>query len=124
MQREGDELKQDYLQMRVLELAPQVYASGQLFESDLQLLAKQGVRSIVNTRPDDESAGQASSAELAKAAEEFGITLVHCPVEAGPMSREFARAFMKICDELDRPLMICGRSGGESTKTWETAEVL
>ena len=34
-------MKQDYLQMRVLELAPQVYASGQLFESDLQLLAKQ-----------------------------------------------------------------------------------
>ena len=51
-------MKQDYLQMRVLELAPQVYASGQLFESDLQLLARQGVRSIVITRPDKESEGQ------------------------------------------------------------------
>ncbi len=108
--------------MRVLELAPQVYASGQLFESDLQLLAKQGVRSIVNIRPDDESPGQASSAALARAAEEFGITLVHLPVESGPMTMEFANNFMKTCDELDRPLMICGRSGGESTKTWETAE--
>ena len=28
-------MKQDYLQMRVLELAPQVYASAQLFEHDL-----------------------------------------------------------------------------------------
>jgi uncharacterized protein (TIGR01244 family) len=122
LQREVEGLKQDYLQMRVLELAPQVYASGQLFESDLQLLAKQGVRSIVNTRPDDESPGQAPSAALAKAAAEFGIALVYFPVEAGPMTGEFAKNFMKTCDELDRPLMICGRSGGESTKTWETAE--
>ena len=37
MKREVEELKQDYLQMRVLELAPQVYASGQLFEQDLRL---------------------------------------------------------------------------------------
>jgi len=43
-------LKRDYLQIRVLEVAPQVYASGQLFESDLKLVAKQGVRSIINTR--------------------------------------------------------------------------
>jgi sulfide:quinone oxidoreductase len=115
-------MKQDYLQMRVLELAPQVYASGQLFESDLQLLAKQGVRSIVNTRPDNESEGQPSSATLAKAAQAFGITVVHFPVDPASMTSEVATAFMKACDELDRPLMVCGRSGGQSTKIWETAE--
>ena len=115
-------MKQDYLQMRVLELAPQVYASGQLFESDLQLLAKQRVRSIVITRPDNESPGQSSSADLARAAKEFGITIVHFPADPGSITREVAEAFMKACDELERPLMICGRSGGESTKIWETAE--
>ena len=117
-------VKQDYLQMRVLELAPQVYASGQLFESDFQLLARQGVRSIVITRPDNESEGQPTASALAKAAEDFGITIVHFPVDAGAMTQEDAAAFMKACDELDRPLMVCGRSGGESTKTWETAESL
>ena len=115
-------MKQDYLQMRVLELAPQVYASGQLFESDLRLLANQGVRSIVNTRPDNEAPGQSSSADLATAAEEFGITFVHFPVEPGSINREVAAAFMQACDALERPLMICGRSGGQSTKIWETAE--
>jgi sulfide:quinone oxidoreductase len=115
-------VKQDYLQMRVLELAPQVYASGQLFESDFQLLARQGVRSIVITRPDDESEGQPSSADLAKAAEDFGITVLHFPVDAGSMTREVAGAFMNACDELDRPLMVCDRSGGQSTRIWEKAE--
>jgi sulfide:quinone oxidoreductase len=121
-QREFDELKQDYLQIRVLELAPQVYASGQLFESDLQLVAGQGVRSIVNTRPDNESAGQPSSADLAKAAEQLGIVFVHLPVDPGSITREEAETFMKTCDELERPLVVCGRSGGQSTKIWETAE--
>lgn len=115
-------MKQDYLQMRVLELAPQVYASGQLFESDLQLLARQGVRSILITRPDNEAADQPSAEDLAKAAEEFGITVLHFPVDAGSMTREVAEAFMKACDELARPLMVCGRSGGQSTRIWETAE--
>lgn len=117
-------LKQDYLQMRVLELAPQVYATGQLFETDLQLLSKQGVRSIVNTRPDNELEGQPSSAELAKAAEEFGIMFVQFPVDPASITKEVAEAFMKACDELQRPLIVCGRSGGQSTKIWETAESL
>jgi sulfide:quinone oxidoreductase len=117
-------LKQDYLQMRVLELAPQVYATGQLFETDFQLLSKQGVRSIVNTRPDNESEGQPSSADLAKAAADFGITLVHFPVDPASMTKEEAGAFMKTCDELARTMMVCGRTGGQSTKIWEKAEAL
>ena len=121
-QPEVTRLKQDYLQMRVLELAPQVYASGQLFESDLQLLAKQGVRSIVNTRPDNEAEGQPLSAGLALAAEAFGITVVHFPVDPGSITRDVAASFMRTCDQLDRPLMICSRTGGQSTKIWETAE--
>ena len=124
IQNEAKVVKQDYLQMRVLELAPNVYASGQLFESDLQLLAKQSVRSIVLTRPDGESDGQPPAADLAKAAEGFGITLVHFPVDPGSMTRDIAEAFMKACGELDRTLMVCGRSGGQSTKIWETAESL
>ncbi len=108
--------------MRVLELAPEVYASGQLFETDLQLLSKQGVRSIVHTRPDNESEGQPAAADLARAADGFGITLVHFPVDPGTMTKEVADRFMAACEQLQRPLMVCGRSGGHSTKIWETAE--
>ena len=109
-------MKQDYLQMRALEVAPQVYATGQLYESDLQLVAKQGVRSIVDTR--------GSSTDLAEAAAAQEIVLVHCPIESGPISPEAAGAFAKVCADLMRPLVICGDSGGRSTKIWETAESL
>jgi len=119
----GDErLKQDYLQMRVLELAPQVYVSGQLFEHDVRLAAKQGVRSIMNNRPDGESVGQPLSADLAKVAEELGLTFLDLPIDPRAISSQDVEAFAKARDALERPLLIFCRSGARSTRIWEMAE--
>ena len=115
-------LQQDYLQMRVLELAPEVYVCGQVFETDLKLIAKQNVRSIVNNRPDGEMPGQPKSADLAKAAEELGMTFVHFPVESRSVSEEAAREFASVCEGLERPLLIFSASGVRSTKIWEMSE--
>ena len=115
-------MKQDYLQIKALELAPQVYVCGQLFEQDLTLVAKQGVRSIMNNRPDNESGGQPLSADLAKAAEELGMAFVHFPVVSRSVTMQDVEAFAKACDELERPLLIFCRSGARSTRMWEIAE--
>ena len=109
--------------MRVLELAPQVWGSGPLFETDLTLLSKQKVRSILYIRPDDESPGQPSAEDLAKAAEEFGITLAYFPVESRKIDEDAAVEFMNAADALKRPLLVCGRSGGHATSVWESAEL-
>jgi len=108
--------------MRVLELAPQVYVSGQLFEHDLRLAAKQGVRSIMNNRPDGEALGQPESADLAKTAEALGMTFVHLPVDPRSITAQDVEEFAKACDELERPLLIFCRSGARSTKIWQLAE--
>lgn len=115
-------MKQDYLQIKMLEVAPQVYAAGQLFETDLSLIARQGARSIVNTRPDDETSGQPQSARLEKAAAEHGIRFVNVPIDPAAISADDARAFAEACAALERPLIVCSRSGALSTKIWETAE--
>ena len=108
--------------MRVLELAPQVYVSGQLFEHDVRLMAKQGVRSIMNNRPDGESLGQPLSADLAKTAEELGMNFVHLPVNPKAITKQVVEEFAKACGELERPLLIFCRSGARSTTMWEFAE--
>mgnify|MGYP001814450738 FL=1 len=117
-------MKQDYLQIRVLELAPQVFVSGQLFETDVKLLAKQGVRTIINNRPDNETPGQPTSAELAKIAEEYGITFLHFPVEPGKPSEEVVAAFARTCEDLQRPIHLFSRNGVRAIRLWETAEGL
>jgi uncharacterized protein (TIGR01244 family) len=108
--------------MRVLELAPQIYVSGQLFEHDIRLVAKQGVRSIMNNRLDGESMGQPLSADLAKTAEELGVTFLHLPVDPRAITRQDVEDFAKACDELERPLLIFCRSGARSTTVWEMTE--
>ena len=108
--------------MRVLELAPQVYVSGQVFEADLKLAAKQNVRSIVNNRPDDETAGQPRSADLARVAEELGMTFVHFPLESRSISQESVEEFARVCAGLERPLLVFSGSGVRSTKIWEMSE--
>ena len=110
--------------MRVLELAPQVYASGQLFEHDLRLAAKQGVRSIVNNRSDGESTGQPLAADLARVAEEEGMTFVNFPVDPRSITQDDVEAFAKTCEELERPMLVFSRTGARSTRLWEMAEAL
>ena len=108
--------------MRVLEMAPQVYVTGQLFERDLKLIAKQDVRSIMDNRSADEALRQPLAADLARVAEEFGITYVHFPVDPGPITAQAAEAFAAACDGLKRPLLIFGQSGARSMKIWEMAK--
>jgi sulfide:quinone oxidoreductase len=115
-------MQKDYLQMRVLEVAPQVFASGQLFVTDLDLIAKQGVRSIVCVRPDGEAPDQPLAVDLASAAEEHGIAFAHFPLDYKTITAEIANEFMQTCDRLKRPMLVCGRSGAHSTRAWETAE--
>lgn len=115
-------MRQDYLQIRALELAPQVYVCGQLFEQDLKLVARQGVRSIMSNRADNESIGQPLSADLAKVAEVLGMTFVHFPVDPGSITAQDIERFARACHELERPLLVFSRSGARSTKLWETAE--
>ena len=115
-------MKQDYLQIKVLEVAPQVYAAGQLFESDLKLIAEQQVRSIVNTWVDDPASEESSWAGFAKAAEEYGIQVVEVPVDPAAITQQVAETFWNTCEALKRPLIVCSRSGALSTKIWETAE--
>ena len=115
-------MRQDYLQIRVLELAPQVYVSGQLFEHDVRLLAKQGIRSIMNNRADGESTGQPPSADLAKVAEELGVTFVHLPIDPRSITAQDVETFTMACEQLQRPLHIFSRTGARSTKIWEMTE--
>ena len=115
-------MQKDYLQMRVLEVAPQVFASGQLFVTDLDLIAKQVVRSILCFRPDGEAPDQPLAVDLASAADEHGIAFAHFPLDYKTITAEIANEFMQTCDRLKRPMLVCGRSGAHSTRAWETAE--
>jgi sulfide:quinone oxidoreductase len=108
--------------MRVLQLDPDVYVTGQIFERDLATASKQGIRTVVNNRPDNEAAGQPPSADLQRAAEELGMKFVYFPVVSGRITATDIEEFSKLRDELERPMLIFCRSGARSTQLWELCD--
>lgn len=112
----------DYFRLRVLELAPQVFVAGQVFEQELKVAAEQGIRSVINNRPDGESANQPPSAHLAGVAEGLGMTYVHVPVVSGSITPQNIEEFRQVCEGLERPMLVFCRSGARSTALWEMCE--
>ena len=112
----------EYFAMRVLQLEPDVYVTGQIFERDLATASKQGIRTVVNNRPDNEATGQPPSADLERAAEALGMKFVYFPVVSGRITAENVEAFRKLRDELDRPMLVFCRTGARSTQLWELCD--
>src|SRR5260370_22381012 len=96
-------------------LAPGIAAAGALDQHDIEALAEQGVRTIINNRPDDEDAGQVPAAEARQIAEAYGIAYHHIPVTAASLSREDVDAFAAVLASPPQPIVAHCRNGTPST---------
>ena len=99
-------------------LAPGIAAAGALDQHDIEALAQQGVRTIINNRPDGEDAGQVPAAEARRLAEAHGIAYHHIPVTAASLSRADVAAFAAVLRSAAQPVIAHCRSGTRSTLLW------
>ncbi len=102
----------------LIPLAPGLSVAGQLDRADIDALARNGVRTIINNRPDDEDAGQLPAAEAQKLAEAQGIAYHHIPITAASLSRADVDAFAAALDAAPQPVVAHCRSGTRSTLLW------
>ena len=79
--------------MKHTTLAPGLTVSGQLDAADLDRLAREGVRRVVNVRPDGEKPAQLPATEAARIAAENGMQYRHIPVTMQSLSIEAVHAF-------------------------------
>ena len=105
------------------ELSPGLSAAGKLDRSDIEALARAGVRTILNNRPDGEDPGQFPAAEARRVAEAHGITYHHIPVTAASLSRADVDAFAAVLATAPTPLVAHCRSGTRSTLLWALARM-
>ena len=105
------------------ELAPGLSAAGKLDSSDIEALARAGVRTIVNNRPDDEDPGQLPAAEARRLAEAHGIAYHHIPVTAASLSRADVDAFAAVLGSAPQPVVAHCRSGTRSALLWALARM-
>ena len=105
--------------MKAVELAPEVYAAGQIFEQDIKIAADHGVRTIINNRPDYEEMGQPLSVDLELFATSLGLKFAHIPVVTVPVTEEELADFREIYAELDKPVLLFCRTGARSKALWQ-----
>src|SRR6266436_8826301 len=92
--------------------------SGRLDRSDLEALARAGVRTIINNRPDGEDPGQLPAAEARRIAEAQGIAYHHIPITAATLSRADVDAFAAALRGAPAPVVAHCRSGTRSALLW------
>ncbi|QPQ54496.1 TIGR01244 family phosphatase [Allosphingosinicella flava] len=94
-----------------------LFVAGQIRPEDMPAFAAQGMRMIVNNRPDDEELGQPSHAEIEAAAAAAGIACRHIPV-AGGFSADQVAAMGEALGAANGPVLAFCRSGTRSTFLW------
>lgn len=96
-----------------------MWVAGQIAPEEVAGLARQGVTTIVNNRPDGEEMGQPSGTEIGEAAREAGIGYLHLPI-AGGFSADQVDAMAVATEQPGRMLAFC-KSGTRSTLLWALA---
>jgi uncharacterized protein (TIGR01244 family) len=103
---------------QLVPLGPGLSVTGRLDRSDLEALARAGVRTIINNRPDGEDPGQFPAAEARRIAESHGLAYHHIPITAATLSRKDVDAFAAAVRDAPAPVVAHCRSGTRSTLLW------
>ncbi|MFP3942433.1 MAG: TIGR01244 family sulfur transferase [Alphaproteobacteria bacterium] len=100
-----------------------VLVAGQLTEADIEEAAEQGIRVIINNRPDGEVPGQPESAALEAKAHELGLEYAYMPVVSGRITPEQIEEFGEALEAGDEVLAFC-RTGNRSACLWGLARAM
>lgn len=99
-------------------LTPSLAVSGQIEALDVPGLAAQGIRLIINNRPDGEEPGQPRSDQIATAARAAGIDYAFVPIaKTGPGPHDAVEFAHAIHDAKGKTFAFC-RTGNRSAATW------
>jgi sulfide:quinone oxidoreductase len=108
--------------MNMKKISPRFFVSEQISTTDLGVASAQGIKTIMNNRPDGEAQGQPRSADLAAAAAELGMQFVDLPVVAGRLTDENIDQFERANRTLQGPILMYCRTGTRSTSLWALNE--
>ncbi len=100
----------------------QLFASPQIDIDSVEEARKQGIRLIINNRPEGESDDQVPGEQIEQAAKSSGIDYLAIPVSHAGFSEAQVRAMAQALDKADGPILAYCRSGTRSVLLWSLAE--
>ena len=103
-------------------LTPDLLVSPQINLDDVTEAARQGVKLIINNRPEDESEDQTPGAQIEAAVRAAGMDYTAIPVTHAGFSEPQVQAMAKALEGADGLVLAYCRSGTRSTLLWGLAE--
>jgi uncharacterized protein (TIGR01244 family) len=104
------------------QISDDVLASPQITTADIEAARAEGVRLIINNRPDDEEPDQPSGSEMEAAARAAGMDYRAIPVSPGGFDEGQVRAMAEALASADGKVLAYCRSGTRSTLLWALAQ--
>lgn len=109
--------------MDIKEIDPRYRISDQLSEADLDTLAAEGVKLVVNFRPDGEGGeSQPNSSVLASKAAALGMAYAHIPVVPNQVSPEHGQQLKSLLDKHPGPVLGFCRTGNRANQVYQLAK--
>lgn len=102
-------------------LSENLTVSGQLDNKTFQLLLKQGFKSVIVNRPDQEMGNNVSVSQLRNIAEQSHVSVIYQPIENGKITQTDIIEFSKYYNELPKPILMICKSGQRSSELFNEA---
>ena len=96
--------------------------ASQVTTADIADIAKEGVKTLINNRPDGEEPGQLASAEARAEAEKLGLQYIYLPVQTGTITAADVDAFTRALKSSAKPIVAHCRSGTRCYLLWAATQ--
>ena len=103
-------------------VTPTFAVAAQLAPPDMQAVAAQGFKTVINNRPDGEGgASQPASRDIQAAAQALGLNYIYLPVVGGAITPAQAQALREALASAPTPVLAFCRSGARSAQLYSQA---
>lgn len=99
-----------------------VWISGQITPQQVDQLKSQGIKTIIDLRPDGEAPGQPPSSAIDAAARSAGLRFAYAPVAGSDIPASAVDAVSRAIARPDNTVLLYCRSGRRGARAWALAE--
>ena len=94
----------------------------QITTADIAEMAHEGIKTLINNRPDNEEPGQLAAADAKAAAEKLGLTYLYLPVRTDTITAADVDAFARALKGSAKPILAHCRSGTRCYLLWAATQ--
>ena len=100
----------------------QVSFSGQITPEQVQQIADEGFKTIINNRPDGEASDQPTSSEIEAAAQAAGLVYKEISFAGNALTQAHVEEFADFFNTAQQPILMFCRTGNRSNNLYQLAK--